>query len=165
MLVLASWLMQPSSWRTRGDETIAMGDLPSVSSSLSSPPASWHCCGRFRLARLVLALPRGLRGVNVLLGRFLGASGASSWDSFGCFHGDLSARVAAFVQAEAGVRFADVGRVADAAFFFCKHCTRSVVNKNWIAAIVGNEHVVLLHGLEFGLEYGHIPSQFREKFG
>ena len=104
----ASWLMQPSSWRTHGDETIEMGDLPSVSSSLSSPPASWHFCGRFRLAMLP-ALPRGLRGVNVLLGRFLGASGAASWDSFGCFHGDLSARFAAFVQAEAGVRFADVG--------------------------------------------------------
>ena len=67
------------------------------------------------------ALPRGQTG-NVLLGRFHGASGAS-WDSFGCFRGDLSARFAAFVQAEAGVRFADVGLVADAAFFFCKYCT------------------------------------------
>jgi len=67
---------------------------------------------------MMLALPRGQKG-HVLLGRFLGASGAS-WDSFGRFRGDLSARFAALVRAEAGVRFADVNLVADAAFFFCK---------------------------------------------
>ena len=41
-MLLASWLMQPSSWRTRDDATIVMGDLPSVLSALSSPPASWN---------------------------------------------------------------------------------------------------------------------------